>query len=58
MQGRILDFSQAPVKLRVRYRRLPISLDGRKIDAVPLRDVAVVLLAHLQLSLSLATLQV
>lgn len=57
MQGRILDFSQAPVKLRVRYRQLQISLDGREIDAVPLDDVAVVLLAHPQLSLSLATLQ-
>jgi len=57
MQGRILDFSQAPVKLRVRYRRLLISLEGREIDAVPLDDVAVVLLAHPQLSLSLATLQ-
>lgn len=57
MQGRILDFSQAPVKLRVRYRQLIISLDGREIDAVSLDDVAVVLLAHPQLSLSLATLQ-
>lgn len=57
MQGRILDFSQAPVKLRVRYRQLIISLDGREIDAAPLDDVAVVLLAHPQLSLSLATLQ-
>ncbi|MBR5243041.1 MAG: type II CRISPR-associated endonuclease Cas1 [Thermoguttaceae bacterium] len=57
MQGRILDFSQAPVKLRVRYRQLQISLDGRDVDAVPLDDVAVVLLAHPQLSLSLATLQ-
>ncbi len=57
MQGRILDFSQAPVKLRVRYRQLQISLDGREVDAVPLDDVAVVLLSHPQLSLSLATLQ-
>lgn len=57
MQGRILDFSQTPVKLRVRYRQLIISLDGREIDAAPLDDVAVVLLAHPQLSLSLATLQ-
>jgi CRISPR-associated protein Cas1 len=57
MQGRILDFSQAAVKLRVRYRRLLVSLDGREIDAVPLDDVAVVLLAHPQISLSLATLQ-
>ena len=57
MQGRILDFSQAPVKLRVRYRQLIVSLDGRDVDAVPLDDVAVVLLAHPQLSLSLATLQ-
>lgn len=57
MQGRILDFSQAPVKLRVRYRRLQISLEGREIDVVPLDDVAVVLLSHSQISLSLATLQ-
>lgn len=57
MQGRILDFSQAPVKLRVRYRQLIVSLDGRDVDAVPLDDVAVVLLAHPHLSLSLATLQ-
>lgn len=57
MQGRILDFSQSAVKLRVRCRRLLVSLDGREIDAVPLDDVAVVLLAHPQISLSLATLQ-
>ncbi|MBP3530359.1 MAG: type II CRISPR-associated endonuclease Cas1 [Thermoguttaceae bacterium] len=57
MQGRILDFSQAPVKLRVRYRQLIVSLDGRDVDAVPLDDVAVVLLSHPHLSLSLATLQ-
>lgn len=57
MQGRILDFSQSAVKLRVRCRRLLVSLDGREIDAVPLDDVAVVLLSHPQISLSLATLQ-
>lgn len=57
MQGRILDFSQSAVKLRVRCRRLLVSLDGREIDAIPLDDVAVVLLSHPQISLSLATLQ-
>lgn len=57
MQGRILDFSQSAVKLRVRSRRLLVSLEGREIDAIPLDDVAVVLLSHPQISLSLATLQ-
>ncbi|MBR6387868.1 MAG: type II CRISPR-associated endonuclease Cas1 [Thermoguttaceae bacterium] len=54
---RILDFSLTPVRLRVRDRQLKV-LDGETVrDSVPIEDVAVVVLAHPQLSVSLELLR-
>ena len=49
---RILDFSLTPARLRVRDRQLKI-FDGETLrDSVPIEDVAVVILAHPQLTVS------
>jgi len=57
MWGRILDFSQTGVKLRLEYRRLLINQGERRVDTVPMGDIAVVILAHAQISVSLGALQ-
>ena len=55
--GRILDFSLTPVKLRMRNRQLKVMDGETERDSVPIDDIAVVVLSHPQISVSLALLQ-
>ncbi|MBN1589085.1 MAG: type II CRISPR-associated endonuclease Cas1 [Pirellulales bacterium] len=56
MINRILDFSVAPARLRVRHRQLLIQRDDEPEQTVPLAELAVVLVAHPQVTYSQAVL--
>lgn len=56
MINRILDFSLAPARLRVRHRQLLIQRDDAPEQTVPLAELAVVLVAHPQVTYSQAVL--
>ncbi len=55
--NRILDFSLTPVKLRVRDKQLKVYDDGLVRDSVPIEDLACVVLAHPQLSVSIGLMK-
>lgn len=57
MHHRILDFSQTDVRLRVRYSQLRIFHQEELLASVPLDDIAVVLLSHPMITLSLSVLE-
>ncbi|HLA85147.1 MAG TPA: type II CRISPR-associated endonuclease Cas1 [Thermoguttaceae bacterium] len=56
MINRILDFSVAPARLRVRHRQLLIQREDAPEQSVPLAELAVVLVAHPQVTYSQAVL--
>lgn len=56
MINRILDFSEAPARLRVRVAQLVVHRDGQPDVSMPLADLAVVLVAHPQVTYSQAVL--
>jgi len=56
MTNRILDFSEAPARLRVRLRQLVVSSQDRPEVSVPLAELAVVVAAHPQVSYTQAVL--
>lgn len=56
MTERILDFSNSPGYLRVKYEQLVIEREGAERLSVPLAEVAVLILAHPQVTCSLAVL--
>jgi len=53
---RILDLSESPAKLRVRYSQLVIEREHTEAVSLPLAEVAVVLVSHPQASLTQAVL--
>lgn len=56
MHHRILDFSQTEVRLRVKNSQLRILRQEELLASVPLDEIAVVLLSHPMISLSLSVL--
>lgn len=54
--NRILEFSQCPVKLRVRRHQLVIDRSGQPLISEPLSDVAVIVAAHPEVTYSQAVL--
>ena len=56
MINRILDFSEAPARLRVRTAQLIVERQNLPEVSVPLADLAVVLVAHPQVTFSQAVL--
>ena len=56
MINRILDFSEAPARLRVRYAQLVVIRKELPEVSVPLADLAVVLVAHPQVTFTQAVL--
>lgn len=56
MTERILDLSECPAKLRVRYSQLVIQREHTEDVSLPLAEVAVVLVSHPQASLTQAVL--
>ena len=56
MINRILDFSEAPARLRVRVAQLIVERQNLPEVSVPLADLAVVLVAHPQVTFSQAVL--
>jgi CRISP-associated protein Cas1 len=56
MINRILDFSEAPARLRVRIAQLIVERQNLPEVSVPLTDLAVVLVAHPQVTFSQAVL--
>lgn len=56
MTERILDLSECPAKLRVRYSQLVIEREHTEAVSLPLAEVAVVLVSHPQASLTQAVL--
>ena len=56
MINRILDFSEAPARLRVRLAQLIVERQNLPEVSVPLADLAVVLAAHPQVTFSQAVL--
>lgn len=56
MTNRILDFSEAPARLHVRYRLLVVERPEKKEVTVPLADLAVVVVSHPQVSYTQAVL--
>jgi CRISP-associated protein Cas1 len=56
MINRILDFSESPARLRVRLAQLIIQREDRPEVSVPLADLAVVVVAHPQITFSQAVL--
>jgi len=56
MINRILDFSEAPARLRVRVAQLIVQRADRPEVSVPLADLAVVLVAHPQVTFTQAVL--
>ncbi|MDD3590911.1 MAG: type II CRISPR-associated endonuclease Cas1 [Thermoguttaceae bacterium] len=55
--NRILDFSLTPVKLRVRDKQLKVYDENVVRDSVPIEDIACVVLAHPQLTVSLGLMK-
>ena len=56
MINRILDFSEAPARLRVRYAQLIVQRQDLPEVSVPLADLAVILVAHPQVTFTQAVL--
>jgi CRISPR-associated protein Cas1 len=56
MSNRILDFSETPARLRVRYSQLIVERQDRPDVSVPLVDLAVVLASHPQIIFTQAVL--
>jgi CRISPR-associated protein Cas1 len=56
MTNRILDFSESPARLRVRVAQLIIQRDNVPDATIPLADLAVILVAHPQVTYSQAVL--
>ncbi|MCE5268629.1 MAG: type II CRISPR-associated endonuclease Cas1 [Planctomycetaceae bacterium] len=56
MINRILDFSEAPARLRVRVAQLVVLREDRPEVSVPLADLAVVVVAHPQVTYTQAVL--
>jgi len=56
MIDHVIDLSDAPAALRVRLEQLVIEREGQPAVTVPLADIAVVILAHPQLSCTQAVL--
>ena len=56
MINRILDFSEAPARLRVRLAQLIVQREDRPEVSVPLADLAVVVVAHPQVTFTQAVL--
>ena len=56
MINRILDFSAAPARLRVRYAQLIVIRQDAPEVTVPLADVAVIVVAHPQVTYTQAVL--
>jgi CRISPR-associated protein Cas1 len=56
MINRILDFSEAPARLRVRHAQLVVVRQDLPEVSVPLADLAVILVAHPQVTFTQATL--
>jgi CRISP-associated protein Cas1 len=56
MINRILDFSEAPARLRVRYAQLIVQRQEQPEVSVPLADLAVIVVAHPQVSFTQAVL--
>jgi len=56
MTDRILDFSEAPARLRVRYCQLVVKRDNHRDVTVPLSDLAVIVVAHPQVTYTQAVL--
>jgi CRISPR-associated protein Cas1 len=57
MAHRILDFSQNPLRLRMRLKQLVIQSDNEPVQTIPLEDIAVLLVSHPQVSFSQAVLE-
>jgi CRISPR-associated protein Cas1 len=57
MRDRILDFSQKPASLRVKYRQLVVKQDELLDTTIPLEDIAVVIVANSQVTFSQAVLE-
>jgi CRISP-associated protein Cas1 len=56
MINRILDFSESPARLRVRLEQLVVDRQDQPEVSVPLADIAVVVVAHPQISYTQAVL--
>lgn len=56
MHDRIVDFSDEPVGLSVRYENLVVRRDGKDEVTIPLADVAVVVASHPQVVITQAVL--
>jgi len=56
MINRILDFSESPARLRVRYAQLIVQRENLPEVSMPLADLAVVVVAHPQVTFSQAVL--
>ena len=56
MRNRILEISQAPARLRIEHRQLVIQQEELPIRSVPLEDIAVLIVAHPQVSYTQAVL--
>ncbi len=56
MINRILDFSEAPARLRVRVAQLIVQREDRPEVSMPLADLAVVVVAHPQVTFTQAVL--
>ena len=56
MINRILDFSEAPARLRVRVAQLIVQRQDRPEVSVPLADLAVIVVAHPQVTYTQAVL--
>lgn len=54
MTQRILDFSQNPVRLRMRMKQLVIQSEGLASTTIPFEDVAVIVVSHPQVTFSQA----
>ena len=56
MTDRIIDFSEAPARLRVRYDQLVVGTPERSDVSIPLADLAVVVVSHPQVTYTQAVL--
>lgn len=56
MTDRIIDLSEEPARLNVRYKNLVIEREGAEMVTVPLEELAVLVVSHPQVSLTHAVL--
>jgi CRISPR-associated protein Cas1 len=57
MNHRVLDFSSRPYRLHTQYKQLVIEPENAPRQTVPLEDIAVVLVAHRQVSFTQAVME-